>query len=103
MVDIAAQANARVSLPKGRHCQSLANSFFQEYFGISKAPSAIVYRDGKELKKTEGMDPQVMKEIMENETASLGVFLIFAVGFVILTLPTGLLFTWMSQRLAVKR
>lgn len=65
MVDIAAQANARVSLPKGRHCQSLANSFFQEYFGISKAPSAIVYRDGKELKKTEGMDPQVMKEIME--------------------------------------
>lgn len=45
----------------------------------------------------------LMKEIMENETASLGVFLIFAVGFVILTLPTGLLFTWMSQRLAVKR
>lgn len=45
----------------------------------------------------------LMKEIMENETASLGVFLIFAIGFVILTLPTGLLFTWMSQRLAVKR
>ena len=45
----------------------------------------------------------LMKEIMENETASLGVFLIFATGFVILTLPTGLLFTWMSQRLAVKR
>lgn len=37
----------------------------QKYFGISKAPSAIVYRDGKELKKTEGMDPTVMKEIME--------------------------------------
>lgn len=37
----------------------------QKYFGISKAPSAIVYRDGKELKKTEGMDPAVMKEIME--------------------------------------
>jgi glutamate transport system permease protein len=45
----------------------------------------------------------LMKEIMENETASLTVFLIFALGFVILTLPTGLLFTWMSQRLAVKR
>ena len=45
----------------------------------------------------------LMKEIMENETASLGVFLIFALGFVILTLPTGLVFTWMSQRLAVKR
>lgn len=45
----------------------------------------------------------LMKEIMENETASLGVFFIFALGFVILTLPTGMLFTWMSQRLAVKR
>lgn len=45
----------------------------------------------------------LMKEIMENETASLGVFFIFALGFVILTLPTGVLFTWMSQRLAVKR
>ena len=45
----------------------------------------------------------LMKEIMENETASLTVFLIFAFGFVVLTLPTGLLFTWLSQRLAVKR
>jgi len=45
----------------------------------------------------------LMKEIMETETASIGVFLIFAIGFVILTLPTGMLFTWMSQRLAVKR
>ena len=45
----------------------------------------------------------LMKEIMETETASLGVFFIFAFGFVILTLPTGLLFTWMSQRFAVKR
>ncbi len=31
------------------------------------------------------------------------VFLIFALGFVILTLPMGLLITWMSRRLAVKR
>lgn len=45
----------------------------------------------------------LMKEIMENDTASIGVFLIFAAGFVILTLPTGMLFTWMSRRLAVKR
>lgn len=45
----------------------------------------------------------LMKEIMETETASLGVFFIFALGFVILTLPTGMLFTWLSQRLAVKR
>lgn len=45
----------------------------------------------------------LMKEIMENETASFTVFMLFALGFVILTLPTGMLFTWMSQRLAVKR
>jgi glutamate transport system permease protein len=31
------------------------------------------------------------------------VFGIFAVGFVILTLPVGVLFTSMSKRLAVKR
>lgn len=45
----------------------------------------------------------LMQEIIENETGSIGVFLIFAVGFVILTLPVGLLFTSMSRRLAVKR
>jgi len=43
----------------------MADTLHQEYFGISKAPSAVVYRNGKELKKTEGMEPQVMKEIME--------------------------------------
>jgi glutamate transport system permease protein len=45
----------------------------------------------------------LMKTIFENETASLPVFLIFAMGFVILTLPIGLLFTSMSRRLAVRR
>ena len=45
----------------------------------------------------------LMSEIIENETASLGVFLVFAMGFVILTLPVGMLFTSMSRRLAVKR
>ena len=45
----------------------------------------------------------LMKTIIENETASVTVFLIFAVGFVILTLPVGLLFTSLSRRLAVKR
>jgi glutamate transport system permease protein len=45
----------------------------------------------------------LMQEIIENETGSIGVFLIFAAGFVILTLPLGLLFTGMSRRLAVKR
>ena len=45
----------------------------------------------------------LMKVIIENETASVAVFLIFAIGFVILTLPVGVLFTSMSRRLAVKR
>ena len=44
-----------------------------------------------------------MSEIVENEGSSIGIFLIFALGFVILTLPLGLLFTSMSRRLAVKR
>ncbi|MGO4597783.1 amino acid ABC transporter permease [Terrabacter sp. 2RAF25] len=45
----------------------------------------------------------LMKTIIENETASVAVFLVFALGFVILTLPVGLLFTSLSRRLAVKR
>jgi len=45
----------------------------------------------------------LMKTIIENETASLTVFLVFAIGFVILTLPVGLFFTSLSRRLAVKR
>lgn len=45
----------------------------------------------------------LMAVIIENETGGLIVFLIFAIGFVILTLPLGLLFTSMSRRLAVKR
>ncbi|NEA35124.1 amino acid ABC transporter permease [Streptomyces sp. SID13031] len=45
-----------------------------------------------------------MKEMMENRPDVLFVvFGIFAVGFVILTLPVGVLFTSMSKRLAVKR
>jgi glutamate transport system permease protein len=44
-----------------------------------------------------------MKEIIENETGGLPVFFIFALGFVVLTLPIGLLFTSLSRRLAVKR
>lgn len=44
-----------------------------------------------------------MSEIVENEGSSIGIFLVFALGFVILTLPLGLLFTSMSRRLAVKR
>jgi glutamate transport system permease protein len=44
-----------------------------------------------------------MSEIVENEGSSIGIFLVFALGFVLLTLPLGLLFTSMSRRLAVKR
>ncbi len=45
----------------------------------------------------------LMKTISENETGTLGVFGLFAIGFVILTLPLGLWFTSLSRRLAVKR
>jgi len=45
----------------------------------------------------------LMKTIIENETASIAVFMVFAIGFVILTLPVGILFTSLSRRLAVKR
>lgn len=45
----------------------------------------------------------LMKEIIENETGGLPVFFIFALGFVILTLPIGVLFTSLSRRLAVHR
>ena len=45
----------------------------------------------------------LMREVVENETGSMEVFLIFAMGFVVLTLPIGLLFTTMSRRLAVRR
>lgn len=45
----------------------------------------------------------LMKVIIENETAGVAVFLVFAIGFVILTLPVGMLFTTLSRRLAVKR
>jgi len=45
----------------------------------------------------------LMATIIENETGSLVVFGLFAIGFVILTLPLGIWFTHLSQRLAVKR
>jgi glutamate transport system permease protein len=45
----------------------------------------------------------LLQEIVENETGAIGVFLIFAIGFVILTLPLGIGFTALSRRLAVKR
>jgi glutamate transport system permease protein len=45
----------------------------------------------------------LLQEVIENETGSLLVFLVFALGFVILTLPTGILITSLSRRLAVRR
>lgn len=46
----------------------------------------------------------LMKEMIENESDAI--FLIsamFAFGFVVLTLPTGMLLGWVSKRVAVKR
>ncbi|GHJ96070.1 glutamate ABC transporter permease [Streptomyces sp. NE5-10] len=46
----------------------------------------------------------LMKEMIENEAQALfTVFGIFAFGFIVLTLPTGLFLGWAAKRLAVKR
>jgi glutamate transport system permease protein len=45
----------------------------------------------------------LMKEMIENTAAILTVGSIFALGFVVLTLPTGLFFSWLGKRLAVAR
>jgi glutamate transport system permease protein len=45
----------------------------------------------------------LMKEMVENQAALLLISGIFAAGFVILTLPMGLLFGWLGQRWAVAR
>jgi glutamate transport system permease protein len=45
----------------------------------------------------------LMKGMIENTAALVTVGLIFALGFVILTLPLGLLFGWLGKRLAVAR
>ncbi|MGE2692326.1 amino acid ABC transporter permease [Mycolicibacterium pulveris] len=45
----------------------------------------------------------LMKEMIENEAALLVIGTIFAVGFIILTLPLGLLFGWLGKRMAVAR
>jgi glutamate transport system permease protein len=45
----------------------------------------------------------LMSKVVENETGSIQVFFVFALGFVILTLPIGMLFTSLSRRLAVNR
>ncbi|MFI5757860.1 amino acid ABC transporter permease [Streptomyces sp. NPDC051569] len=46
----------------------------------------------------------LMKTMVENEAdALLAVFAVFAFGFIVLTLPTGLFLGWVSKRVAVKR
>jgi glutamate transport system permease protein len=45
----------------------------------------------------------LMKGMIENTAALLAVGAIFAGGFVVLTLPMGLLFTYLGRRLAVRR
>jgi glutamate transport system permease protein len=45
----------------------------------------------------------LMKGMIENTAALISVGTIFAVGFIILTLPVGLLFGWLGKRLAVAR
>ena len=45
----------------------------------------------------------LMKEMIENEAEVLLIGAVFAFGFVVLTLPTGLILGWLSKRLAVKR
>jgi glutamate transport system permease protein len=45
----------------------------------------------------------LMKEMIENTAALLTIGAIFALGFVVLTLPLGLLFGWLGKRLAVAR
>lgn len=46
----------------------------------------------------------LMKTMMENETDALfAVFGVFALGFVVLTLPTGLILGRVAKRVAVKR
>lgn len=45
-----------------------------------------------------------MKNMIEfNSSLLFAIFLLIAGGFVILTLPTGILFTWLSRKLAVQR
>ncbi|MER5766445.1 amino acid ABC transporter permease [Streptomyces sp. NPDC001985] len=46
----------------------------------------------------------LMKEMIENEAdAVYAVFSVFAFGFIVLTLPMGLLLGWVAKRMAVKR
>ncbi|MFB7512147.1 amino acid ABC transporter permease [Streptomyces sp. NPDC056144] len=45
----------------------------------------------------------LMREMIENEAQLILISTIFAVGFLCLTLPTGLLMGWIAKKVAVKR
>ncbi|GGZ89186.1 amino acid ABC transporter permease [Streptomyces echinoruber] len=45
----------------------------------------------------------LMKDMVENEAQLLLISAIFAFGFVVLTLPTGLILGWVGKKVAVKR
>ncbi|MEU9320401.1 amino acid ABC transporter permease [Streptomyces sp. NPDC048295] len=45
----------------------------------------------------------LMKEMIEAEAQLILIALVFAFGFVVLTLPTGLILGWVSKKVAVKR
>ncbi|MFG2813059.1 amino acid ABC transporter permease [Streptomyces sp. NPDC048410] len=45
----------------------------------------------------------LMKTMIENEAQTVAIGTVFALGFVVLTLPTGLFLGWLGKRLAVKR
>ncbi|MED7824266.1 amino acid ABC transporter permease [Streptomyces chiangmaiensis] len=45
----------------------------------------------------------LMKAMIENEAQLVAIGAVFAFGFVVLTLPVGLLLGWLGKRLAVKR
>lgn len=45
----------------------------------------------------------LMKTMIENEAQTVPIGAVFAFGFVVLTLPTGLFLGWLAKRLAVKR
>ncbi|MFF1512228.1 amino acid ABC transporter permease [Streptomyces sp. NPDC058326] len=45
----------------------------------------------------------LMREMIENEAQLILISAIFAVGFICLTLPTGLILGWVAKKVAVKR
>ncbi|NEB80206.1 amino acid ABC transporter permease [Streptomyces sp. SID14478] len=45
----------------------------------------------------------LMKEMIENEAQLILIAAVFAFGFIVLTMPTGLFFGWLSKKVAVKR